>query len=249
MPVVGADRHQGAPGGRATLGCPASAAGQERARSTRRVVGVWSGSKGYDMLSGRRCNGLGIASRHARTGLEAARLQVSLILQAGSRAGAPGQLPTGPLRLPCTVPSYPPLSPPAPNPNPSHTRAHTRMRARAPTHSKPNPHPTPLPQVAAAAAVPLQGLLRQRRLGGSWRLKEATAAVAEADRLDLGRASVQLAWFPLQQPQQSEAVAAVVTAASAVPMSAEAVGAAPATGVALYHGLDAVMGSKGGKRR
>lgn len=53
-------------------------------------------------------------------------------------------------------------------------------------------------QLAASAGIPLKGLLRQRRLTGSWRLKEGTSGVADADRLDLGRASVQLAWFPLQ---------------------------------------------------
>lgn len=52
----------------------------------------------------------------------------------------------------------------------------------------------PHPQVAASAAIPLRGLLDQRRLSGAWRLKEATAGVVEADRLDLGRATVQLAW-------------------------------------------------------
>ena len=56
------------------------------------------------------------------------------------------------------------------------------------------------PQVAASAAIPLRGLLSQRRLSGAWRLKEATAGVAEADRLDLGRATVQLAWWV--QPRQ-----------------------------------------------
>ncbi len=53
---------------------------------------------------------------------------------------------------------------------------------------------TPHTQVAASAAIPLRGLLGQRRLSGAWRLKEATAGVVEADRLDLGRATVQLAW-------------------------------------------------------
>lgn len=55
----------------------------------------------------------------------------------------------------------------------------------------------PPPQVAASAAIPLRGLLDQRRLSGAWRLKEATAGVVEADRLDLGRATVQLAWCVL----------------------------------------------------
>lgn len=51
--------------------------------------------------------------------------------------------------------------------------------------------------MAASAAIPLRGLLSQRRLSGAWRLKEATAGVVEADRLDLGRATVQLAWCGL----------------------------------------------------
>ena len=78
---------------------------------------------------------------------------------------------------------------------------------------------TPLSQVAASAAIPLRQLLRERRLSGNWRLKEATAGVAEADRLELGRATVQLAWFPLQQQEQEqqaeeeEAAAAVAVAA------------------------------------
>lgn len=55
----------------------------------------------------------------------------------------------------------------------------------------------PPKQVAASAAIPLRGLLSQRRLSGAWRLKEATAGVVEADRLDLGRATVQLAWCGL----------------------------------------------------
>ncbi|KAL4437443.1 hypothetical protein ABPG75_004582 [Micractinium tetrahymenae] len=104
-------------------------------------------------------------------------------------------------------------------------------------------------KVAAAAAVPLQGLLRQRRLGGSWRLKEATAAVAEADRLDLGRASVQLAWFPLQQPRQVavEAAAAVGPGAGAAEHTAATL---PATEAPLHGGSDAAAaGSKGGRRR
>ena len=82
--------------------------------------------------------------------------------------------------------------------------AHATGRPWRMPHAPPQPPAVPRPppplQVAAASAIPLKGLLRQRRLGGSWRLKEATAGVAEADRLDLGRATVQLAWFPLQAP-------------------------------------------------
>lgn len=79
---------------------------------------------------------------------------------------------------------------------------------------------TPLSQVAASAAIPLRQLLRERRLSGNWRLKEATAGVAEADRLELGRATVQLAWFPLQQ-QEQEQQAEEEEAAVAVAVAAE----------------------------
>ena len=74
-----------------------------------------------------------------------------------------------------------------------------------PSNHPPTSHPhthTTLRQVVASAAIPLRQLLAQRRLSGSWRLREAGggAAVHEADRLDLGRTSLQLGWFALQAP-------------------------------------------------
>ena len=96
--------------------------------------------------------------------------------------------------------------------------------------------PPPPPQVAASAAIPLRQLLRERRLSGNWRLKEATAGVAEADRLELGRATVQLAWFPLQQPEQEqqqeeeEAAAAVEMQQQAEPATPVKAGAAAGRG-------------------
>lgn len=74
-----------------------------------------------------------------------------------------------------------------------------RATSRVPPACRPPPA-----QLAASAGIPLRGLLAQRRLSGSWRLKEATAGVAGADRLDLGRATVQLAWFPLQPPAAAQ---------------------------------------------
>lgn len=71
----------------------------------------------------------------------------------------------------------------------------------------------------AAAGIPLKSLLHQRRLGGSWRLKEATPTVADADRLDLGRATVQLAWFPLAQQQAAIQAEADVLAGAAAAAS------------------------------
>lgn len=73
-------------------------------------------------------------------------------------------------------------------------------------------------QVAASAAIPLRGLLSQRRLSGAWRLKEATAGVVEADRLDLGRATVQLAWWVQPcPPWQGPFSLLVCTVGSCVP--------------------------------
>ena len=112
--------------------------------------------------------------------------------------------------------------------------------------------PTPAPLVAASAAIPLRQLLRERRLSGSWRLKEATAGVAEADRLELGRATVQLAWFPLQQQEQQQqaedgeegaALAAVAAAAAAAVQQQQAELATPVKAGA------AAGGGGGGRRR
>ena len=54
------------------------------------------------------------------------------------------------------------------------------------------------------ATLPLCPLLRQSRVSGGWTLFEVTAGVAEGDRIELGKVTGQLAWFPLQQQQLEE---------------------------------------------
>ena len=60
-------------------------------------------------------------------------------------------------------------------------------------------------QVVATASIPLADVVvapggGERRRGGTWRLREVTAGVAAADRVELGRVAVQLAYFPLHPP-------------------------------------------------
>ena len=57
-------------------------------------------------------------------------------------------------------------------------------------------------QVAAVATLPLCPLLRQSRVSGGWTLFEVTSGVAEGDRIELGKVTGQLAWFPLQQQEE-----------------------------------------------